>query len=99
MKLILPFVLLFGFNGFGQIQLNSTSRQIQEAPNNINRYNVDYKLEDYTFNSEDSTILLALDLESIEIHRSAVEEVVINDPINNVNIILFKKEVSLLIEK
>lgn len=99
MKLLLPFVLLFGINGYSQIQVNSTSRYIQEAPNCHNRYNVDYKLADYSFPAGDSTILTQLDLESIEVYRSSTEDVVVNDPINNVNIILFKREASEIIEK
>lgn len=99
MKLILPFVILFGLNGFAQIQIDNSSRMIQEAPNCFNRYNIDYKLENYNFASGDSTILALIDLESIEVHRSTQEDVTIYDPINNVNIILFKKEVILLIEK
>lgn len=99
MKLILPFVFLFGMNGFAQIQMNQSSRMIQEAPNCFNRYNIDYKLDDYSFTGGDSTILTLIDLESIEHMRSSASDVIINDPVNNVNIVLFKKEVSFLTEK
>jgi hypothetical protein len=95
---IIFFVLFFSFDAFSQIELNKNSKKVIDAPNCFNRYNIDYKLENYTFNG-DSTILTQIDLESIESQRSTLHDVTVLDPINNVSIVLFKKEAILIIEK
>ncbi len=77
-----------------------TSKRMQNIfPDNIDRYKVDYELKDYTFENGDSTILLQLDLESVEPLRntSGLATTEVEDPNTGLIIVLYsEKKIKLL---
>lgn len=60
-----------------------------EYPTNIERYNVDYSLKNYTFENGDSTILNSIPLENYEHLRSPNTDIEVYDPISGETLILF----------
>lgn len=75
---------------YSQTQPNS-SRIATPIPekSNIERYNIDYTLKDYTFSNSDSTILNQIDLTHLENFRSEDHNVEVEDPSTGLIVILF----------
>lgn len=80
--------------GFAQQTETPTSREVQPVvlKSNIERYNVDYKIINYTCVNGDSTILNHINLDELESHRSTTEDVQVIDPNTGFEIILFHKK-------
>ena len=88
--------LLIGVAAYSQ-QLDPSSR-IQTSPpvkSTIERYKEDYELQSYSFENGDSTILLQLDVESLEVFRPATGTFVVVDPNTGLNVILYSRKYQL----
>ena len=81
----------------GQVNSESVSeRNITPItlPTNIERYGIDYKLEDESVIASDSSILNMIDLESLEPMRSEVQNVTVQDSVTSLDVILFHERKS-----
>ena len=78
--------LLWSSVSFGQTERKMTPIHI---PTNIERYQVDYELKDYTFVNGDSSILTLINLEQYEHLRLQNQDVEISDDSTEKIIILF----------
>ena len=80
--------------GFAQEQETPTSREVQLAVSfsNIERYNVDYKILNYSFMNGDSTILNQINLDELEAYRSPTENVHVIDPTTGLDVLLFYRK-------
>jgi len=87
-KLTLLFTFILCFAAFSQM---SSSKQMVPVttPTNVERYGIDYEIKDYTFNITDSSMINAIDLNSIEHLRSQTENVEVFDANSGYTIILF----------
>lgn len=87
--LLLTSIISISFLCTSQVDYTSKMVTPVHTPTNIERYGVDYELKNYTFTSEDSTILNQLDLKQFEEFRNPSENIEINDPSSGLTIILF----------
>jgi hypothetical protein len=78
--------LLWSSVSFGQTERKMTPIHI---PTNIERYQLDYELKDYTFVNGDSSILTLINLEQYEHLRLQNQDVEISDDSTEKIIILF----------
>lgn len=90
-KLLTLATFAIGLNVFSQ---NITARKAEPLifPNAIERYNIDYKLKDYTFQDGDSSVLLLLDLNYLETYRSPDSNIEVADPNTGLIVILFNRK-------
>lgn len=88
--LLTTLFLIFNIYAFGQTHLSRIAQQ-PEIPSNIERYESDYKLKDYTFVNGDSSILESINLEYLEQFRSTEHNIEVIDPNTGLSVILFSE--------
>lgn len=89
------FFVCLSFCGMSQLPgMNTTSRQMVEyhTPTHHERYGVDYELENYTFEDQDSLILNKINLAVIEEHRAANHEVQVQCPDTLIMVTLYARK-------
>lgn len=78
---------------FGQGNLGKTKAAVHTPSlTNIQRYNIEYKLDDESILGSDSTILNTIDLDRLEFVRKEQEDVVFYDKDLNLDVIVFSFE-------
>ena len=92
LSLLFISIALTSFSQLEDINPTSRYRTHVEAPNNVERYGIDYELKDYTFINGDSTILSQLNLEALEEFRSEDESVEAIDSNTGLIVILYQEK-------
>ncbi len=92
MKILITLFFTFSFiSSYAQLSTSKKAVPIT-TPTNVERYGIDYEIKDYTFNISDSSMINALDLNSIEHLRPQTENIEVFDPNSGHTIILFYKK-------